>query len=635
MALQQGSSATPHAASDIPIDEKVEFELLRYLYHGTPVPVMGGSLFVMAASGFLVPAAGATTTWSWIAVKFLVMAWRLFDCWDFAHADNPREELVYWRRRYSTSVLADGCVWGSMGWLFLAHAEPLMHGVVVAILATVSTLGAFTLVSHLSIAVPFSLCLILPTALVHLLRGDPASLLIAGGEMVLALVLAFELRRGNASLVEVQRLRFENAAIADQRQQALQEARQSNAAKSRFLATVSHALRTPLNGILGMTQLLEQDPQLPLAPRQSERLRVVTHSARHLMRVIGDLLELSRIQFDRLALDPQPTRLPRLVHDVAGLMGHVAAEKGLGLTVQIDAQLPAWAQCDGDRVRQVLHNLLDNAIKYTERGQVHLEVSRDGWLIRFVVQDTGPGVPAAQRERIFEPFEQGDRGQRSVEAGTGLGLSIARHLARAMGGEVICQEPASGRGATFVFTMAYLPSAERPMPDSGPVPLDEPPAFIGRILVAEDNAVNAMVATAMLDRLGARWALATDGAQALDMLQQEPFDLVLMDCQMPVLDGWEATRRWRALEGAHAGAARRRLPIVAVTANAVVGDAQACLDAGMDAYLAKPFKLDDLLALLRRYLPAATDNPPPCVSTGADGPISPPQGQAPRRTAAP
>ncbi|HSI57148.1 MAG TPA: response regulator [Ideonella sp.] len=622
-AAGAGDTGAPRSASPRPdIASQIEFERLKHLYDGTPLPLAGGLLFALLLGWVVLPYAGPAPALGWCGVKLACGLWRLLDCWLFSRAHDRSQRVAHWHARYVAGLLADGLAWGAMGVLFTPSGDALLDGVVVAGVVGVCSVGVFTLIAHFRSAVWFMLAVIGPTAVYHATRDAPGSLLVAGGLAVYFCVLCLETRRSQARLLELLRLRFENAAIADERQRALLLAEYSSAAKSRFLATVSHALRTPLNGILGMTQLLEQDPQAPLAPRQAGRVRVVHSSARHLLSVIGDLLDISRIEFDRLEMDPQPTHLPELLQDAASLLAHVAGDKGLALTVRIDPALPAWAMCDAERVRQVLYNLLDNALRFTARGEVRLEAARRGRQIRFVVSDTGSGVPPGQAERIFEAFERAEQPPGGHESGTGLGLTIARRLARAMAGDVIHLPGEGGSeggpGATFVFTMAYLPCTERPGLERE-APLPGPSArFGGRVLVAEDNPINAMVATAMLDRLGVRWTLAEDGQQALALLAQQPFDLVLMDCQMPVLDGWETTRRWRAHEAAQP-VPRRRIPIVAVTANAVLGDRQRCLDAGMDDHLPKPFTLQALLALLQKHLPPAADNAALCASTEATG----------------
>ena len=335
-----------------------------------------------------------------------------------------------------------------------------------------------------------------------------------------------------------------------------------------------------------------------LGPEQGSRNQVVRQSAEHLLTLIGDLLDVSRIEFGRIELHPQAVVLSALVDEVTALLRPVAQAKGLALRCSTGRDLPAHLHCDPVRVKQVLHNLLGNAIKFTSRGEVRLSVDRRGETIAFTVSDSGEGIPPDQVERIFSAFEQASADARRT--GTGLGLTISRHLARAMGGDVICL-PSAGPGAVFEFTLACLPVSQLPAP-LAPTPETPPTLPPAQVLVVEDNPVNALVATGMLERLGLRWSLAQDGEQALAQLGAGRFDLVLMDCQMPVLDGFEATRRWRAIESQQPSAAR--LPIVALTAYAIEGDDSHCQAAGMDGYLAKPFTLQALADELSRHLRA-------------------------------
>jgi len=290
------------------------------------------------------------------------------------------------------------------------------------------------------------------------------------------------------------------------------------------------------------------------------------------------------------------------VREVTDLLSAIAAEKGLRFQLQWGRPLPQRVRGDAARVKQVLHNLVGNAIKFTRSGDVTLEITAAEGQLCFTVRDSGHGIAAEQAERIFDAFAQAGEAP-SRRAGTGLGLTISRQLARAMGGDVR-YEPAEGGGSVFRFMVAvqHLP------PDPGNA--DESWAahdfhLKGRVLVVDDSPVNALVARGMLERFGLRVDVAEDGEEALQRMRQVSYDAVLMDCQMPGLDGFETTQRWRRDEPvlAHGG----HLPIIALTANAVPGDREHCLAAGMDDYLAKPFDLNDLGAVLQRHLPAMAE----------------------------
>ena len=375
--------------------------------------------------------------------------------------------------------------------------------------------------------------------------------------------------------------------------------------KSQFVANVSHEIRTPMNGIMGMTQLLLSSP---LTARQKEYAQTIAQSAEALLGVINDLLDFSKIEAGKLTLENIDFDLPGLLRDVIELHRPRADAKGLALVLETDTGLPGWVKGDPLRVRQILLNLTDNAIKFTQRGEVRVraEAQADG-RVRISVKDTGIGMSETARGRIFKAFAQADGTVSRKYGGTGLGLSICRQLAELMGGE-LGVDSAPGQGSTFHLT---LPLPAIPAPPAGAVE-DAPlvTRFPGvTVLVAEDNPVNQKLIRFMLDNLGVTVKTAEDGRIAYDKLAHESVDLVLMDCQMPEWDGLTATRAIREREARTGG---RRLPVVALTANAMMGYAEICRAAGMDDYLTKPIREEELVAALNRQLPgrAVSEIPP-------------------------
>lgn len=580
---------------------RVGAELVAELYEATPLPVLAGVPFAMIIAALFWDTAPPSVVLGWLVVKLVMAAWRSTETARF-RADPRRDQRQnHWIRRYQALMVIDTVSWALMVPLFAAHAGTLELALLMCGVLGVASLGVFTTFTHVQTTLLFCLLTVTPMIVHFLAEGTDDGLAVAASSVIYLSVLCFEGWRSHGRQVELLRLRFHNAAIAEERSQALAQAQALTRAKSRFLATVSHEMRTPLNGILGLSELMRDEEDAGdggAGSRRHQQLDVVIRSARHLDRVIGDLLDLSAIEFGRLTIRQEPVALRDTVLEVADLLGPVARDKGLGFRAHLDPVLPLWILGDAVRIKQILHNLLGNAIKFTPRGEVALEVGvlSPGWL-SLSVRDNGPGIPAADQERIFDVFERG--AQAGAAPGSGLGLAISRRLAQAMGGNVHCHSEA-GLGSRFEFRLPVTPiAAPAAQGPEGAKPARH--ALAGRrILVVDDNDVNALVARAMLERLGAQAEVAGDGQQALDALRAGRFDAVLMDCQMPRLDGFEATRRWRQAE------AGPRLPIVGLTAFAGEDDRRACLAAGMDDHLAKPYLLADLAAALDRHLaPAA------------------------------
>jgi len=398
------------------------------------------------------------------------------------------------------------------------------------------------------------------------------------------------------------------------------ELRRKSDARAEFLAAMSHEIRTPMTGVLGMADLLAAQP---LSAEQRRYVDTMRSSGRHLVSVINDILDFSRIETGKLALETVDFQVAEVVEQVRSLIHPMAQEKGLAFELRLAPGAPRVVRGDPTRVRQILLNLAGNAVKFTAQGSVSVEVAGDadaGGLAhyRFEVRDTGIGIAPEKLEQLFSPFTQADRSTVREYGGSGLGLAISRRLAEAMGGRI---EVASTPGAGSVFTLAvpFEPGSPGPHPACGTAAAQAAPPQ--RILVAEDVPVNRDILQLALGARRHQVAFAPDGAAALALVQQEAFDLVLMDVQMPVMDGVEATRRIRALPGMAA-----RIPIIGLTANVMSQEQARYLEAGMDECLMKPIEWDLLDAAIARHAAPALGAPRLAPLRTSDGPR---RGEAP------
>lgn len=391
-----------------------------------------------------------------------------------------------------------------------------------------------------------------------------------------------------------------------QRERELREARDQALAatemKSRFIATMSHEIRTPMNAIVGLSEMLLTEE---LGEQHAERVAMLNSASKSLLGLVDDLLDLSKLEGGMMELREEPLLLDALLDQAVAAVESQATRKGLTIRTSVDGRLPAGLRGDALRLRQVIVNLLNNAVKFTERGGIELRVTRaveepGACILRFEVKDTGIGLTMEERERIFAPFAQVDSSSTRRVQGSGLGLWLCKNLVARMGGK-IGVESARGRGSTFWFTARLAEDARAagaPLASADP-PAAAPPSPAGRarVLVAEDNEINQQVASMQLDQLGYEVLVVGNGAAAVDAALEGSYDLVLMDCQMPELDGFDAVARIRQAEREFGG----HLPIVAMTANAA-GSVASYTSAGFDDLLRKPVTLTALKTVAERWI---------------------------------
>jgi signal transduction histidine kinase/ActR/RegA family two-component response regulator len=591
-----GDLRTPSssAAADSSLAQRVKSAQTVMLYERSQMSTLTGIGFALLVCVGLLPYVDDGLAWSWFVLRCGVSAVRLLLTHQFFRSSLRSDRT--WRRWFEVTLAADGLTWG-LAAIWLAPVDnPQVLALLLTGLVGVASVGMFVLQPSFRGSALFLLFMLLPVGADQILGGGRFGVYAGTGLWIFLALIMLEARRSEARIRELLALRFTTDRIAEERAEALLLAQRQSSVKSQFLATMSHEMRTPLHGILGLTRMLRKDGALAPDKRPEEQLQLIERAGEHLLTLINDILDFSKLESGQVRLSPQVFDLAALIDDVVSLSVPSAFQSGLALTTRLHMPRPCFVRGDPSRLRQVLHNLVGNAIKFTESGAVTVVAKHRGSRTRIAVHDTGVGISADELPRIFDAFHQADSSFTRRYGGTGLGLTIARELARAMGGDLVCTSQ-QGRGSCFTVTMD-LPAATNPAPVRAHDAEDTTP-LQGRVLLAEDNPVNALVAEAVLKNLGLTVELVEDGLQAVASFRASPPDLVLLDCQMPVMDGFEAVRRIREHEGEQG---LPRTPVVALTANALQGDREHSLAAGMDDHLAKPFRDEDLRAILRRHL---------------------------------
>jgi len=497
-----------------------------------------------------------------------------------------------WQHAFGAIVLVNGLTWGSLSTILVWHYYPSWPAYLTLICtAIIAAGGTSTLNTHLRLLMGFLVLAAVPCVIPLIVTNATDS---SGFGILLLLYILF-LMMFSRQL----NLRYWNSLQSShQLQIALHKAEAANRAKGQFLANMSHEIRTPLNAVLGFAQVGRRSSQDPDA---RNRFSHILASGQHLLGIVNEILDLSKLEAGKLRIDSIPFELIANVNDALDFVRESANTKGLNLTVEYDPELPDWVMGDPLRSRQILVNLLGNAIKFTGQGEIRLAVHPENGQIHFKIIDTGIGMNNEEMTRLFKAFEQADGTAARRFGGTGLGLTISNELAKLMGGTItVASTP--DQGSTFTLCLPLTktrPSdhyTEREAQFSGA-------RLAGMsVLAVEDDELNRMVLREMLEYEGATLVLAKNGQQALDCLQKADsliFDIVIMDVQMPEMDGYETTRRIHSIAPS--------LPVVGLTAHAMVGERERCMEAGMVAHLTKPVDIDQMTTTLLQQLPPTSN----------------------------
>lgn len=520
----------------------------------------------------------------WITLTWGVAFWRLRCAQQYASRQpNTALDFAYWNRRFCTGVNVTAAVWGCGGFL-LMHSAPDAIRLFTAFVLSGLVSGAVPILgAQYSALRNFAVLILTPVFLAALLGSGELDNVVAAMCFMYMVVVIKGVRHYNEAIVEGILLELEQKQLVAELEQARNTAEAASQAKTHFIANVSHEIRTPMNGIVGMAHVLAQSE---LSESQRRDLAVIQSSSDLLLALVNDVLDISKIESDQFELKKQNFNLIDLLQNTCDMFALAAKEKNIELLLKLPENTAALRYGDVTRLQQVLVNLVGNAVKFTAAGQVRLDCVAQADEVSISVSDTGIGITQERLPHIFDAFVQADGSLSRQYGGTGLGLTIARKLVNFLGGQLAVSSEL-GKGSQFFFKI-NLPVIAELSPASVAAAESSLPRLA--ILLAEDNPTNRLVATKILEAAGHTVLSAENGEQAVQMQLQHKFDLILMDMQMPIMDGLEATRLIRQ-QGS-------KIPIIALTANALEADRKACFQVGMNGFMTKPIRPEQLHAAI-------------------------------------
>ena len=571
-------------------------ERTALLFTRNTPPAIGGIVLAAFVLWYLWPQVPHAVVLTWFGAKFVTAAARIL-CYIARKRRPDSRSPEAWAKTYTWLLAFDGLAWSSLFAVLVNTESVPLLAAVTAILVSVAAFGCVVLSMHFAGSMAFALGVIGPMTVRELSLSGEAHLFTGAALLVFICLLLFDTRRISRSLNELLMRRHTMDNLATQRAEALIQAEHHSQVKTRFLATMSHEMRTPLHGMLGLLGVIKNRPR---DAKETEELGQVVKSGQHLLALINDILDISKIESSGLQLESKDFDLELLIEDVLAMQMATAYRKGLHLRSFSTLGEDCWMLGDEARIKQILINLVGNAIKFTGEGEVSVSTRLQGAVLHILVRDTGIGIPASAQAHIFEAFTQADGSYTRRFGGTGLGLNIARQFAQAMGGDLSC-ESAPGAGSTFTVRLPWIPGTPQALPPvfTDTVKREVIQSLHGHVLLVDDNEVNLLVGESMLSNLGLQVSVAKDGRRAVESFLASRPDFILMDCQMPVMDGLAATREIRDIENARQ---LPRVPIIAVSASAFKEDRDNCFAAGMDGHLAKPFGEADLKRVIQAHL---------------------------------